>query len=273
MPSSSYRETMSGRQVATTVAVPAIADDVPACMSTVNRAVVLAAGRGARMRELTESIPKPMVIVRGKPVLQIIVEGLRQSGIRELLIVVGYRKEVVRDHFRDGVDFGVQIGYAEQIIQDGTGRVVSLARSFCGNDPFLLSYGDILVDPAYYPRLCDLKDAEMSIAVRRSTEVSKGGAVYLNDRFELIDLREKSRPGEATTPWYNAGIYVFRTSIFDYVASLEKSPRGEYELTDAIRAMSLSGKRVQAVEIAGDWADVRDPEVLAELNQNLESGS
>jgi UDP-N-acetylglucosamine diphosphorylase / glucose-1-phosphate thymidylyltransferase / UDP-N-acetylgalactosamine diphosphorylase / glucosamine-1-phosphate N-acetyltransferase / galactosamine-1-phosphate N-acetyltransferase len=242
-------------------------------MSIVQRAVVLAAGRGSRMRELTESIPKPMVEVRGKPVLQFIVEGLRRSGIKELLIIVGYRKEVVRAHFQDGARFGIQIRYAEQIVQDGTGRVVGLAQPFCGHDPFLLSYGDILVDPAYYPRLCDLNDAEMSIAVRRSDEVSKGGAVYLNERFELTDLREKPKPGEATTPWYNAGIYVFRASIFDYVARLEKSPRGEYELTDAIRAMSVGGKRVQAVEIVGEWADVRDPEVLAELNENLESGS
>jgi glucose-1-phosphate thymidylyltransferase len=64
-------------------------------MSTILRAVVLAAGRGRRMRELTESIPKPMVKVRGKPVLQFIVEGLCRSGIKELLIIVGYRKEVV----------------------------------------------------------------------------------------------------------------------------------------------------------------------------------
>jgi UDP-N-acetylglucosamine diphosphorylase / glucose-1-phosphate thymidylyltransferase / UDP-N-acetylgalactosamine diphosphorylase / glucosamine-1-phosphate N-acetyltransferase / galactosamine-1-phosphate N-acetyltransferase len=243
-------------------------------MSTVHRAVVLAAGRGTRMRELTDSMPKPMVKVLGKPVLQIIVEGLRQSGIRELLIIVGYRKEMVQDYFQDGTDFGMRIQYAEQIVQDGTGRVVSLAEPFCGRDPFLLSYGDILVDAVHYPRLCDLKDAEMSIAVKRSTEVSKGGAVYLNDRFELTDLREKPKPSEVATPWYNAGIYVFRASIFDYVARLEKSPRGEYELTDAIRAMSLAGKRVQAVEITGHWADVRDPEVLAALNQkNLESGS
>jgi dTDP-glucose pyrophosphorylase len=239
-----------------------------ASMSTVQQAVVLAAGRGTRMRELTESIPKPMVEVRGKPVLQFIVEGLRHCGIKELLIIVGYRKEVVQNHFQDGAHFGIQIRYAEQIVQDGTGRVVGLAQTFCGDDPFLLSYGDILVDPAYYPRLCDLKDAEMSIAVRRSNEVFKGGAVYLNDRFELTDLREKPKPDEAATPWYNAGIYVFRPSIFDYVARLEKSPRGEYELTDAIRAISLAGKRVQAVEIVGHWADVRDPEVLAELNED-----
>ena len=81
-------------------------------MSRVNRAVVLAAGRGKRMRELTESIPKPMVRVRGKPVLQIIMEGLGQSGIKEVLIIVGYRKEVVRNYFQDGASFGMQIRYA-----------------------------------------------------------------------------------------------------------------------------------------------------------------
>jgi len=68
------------------------------------------------------------------------------------------------------------------------------------------------------------------------------------------------------TPWYNAGIYSFRSSIFPYIARLEKSPRGEYELTDAIRALALAGKKIRAVEIAGRWADVRDPEVLAELH-------
>jgi len=82
-------------------------------MSGVNRAVVLAAGRGKRMRELTESVPKPMVRVRGKPVLQIIVEGLGQSGIKEVLIIVGYHKEVVREYFQDGARFGIQIRYAE----------------------------------------------------------------------------------------------------------------------------------------------------------------
>jgi dTDP-glucose pyrophosphorylase len=237
-------------------------------MNSVHRAVVLAAGRGIRMRELTESIPKPMVIVRGKPILQIIVENLAQSGIDQVLIVVGYRKQVVQDHFQDGAAFGLRIAYVEQVVQDGTGRVVTLARSFCGEDPFLLSYGDILVGASCYPRLCNLQDAEMSIAVKRSTEVSKGGAVYLNERFELLDLQEKQKPSEVATPWYNAGIYVFRRSIFEYVARLQKSPRGEYELTDAIRTMSLDGRRVQAVEITGDWVDVRDPEVLAELNRS-----
>ncbi|PYL08680.1 MAG: nucleotidyl transferase, partial [Verrucomicrobia bacterium] len=63
-----------------------------------------------------------------------------------------------------------------------------------------------------------------------------------------------------------AGLYAFRPTIFAFTARLERSPRGEYELTDAIRALAQSGKKVQAVELVGEWADVRDPEVLAKLN-------
>jgi dTDP-glucose pyrophosphorylase len=85
--------------------------------------------------------------------------------------------------------------------------------------------------------------------------------------MELVDLREKSKAGHATSPWYNAGIYVFRPSIFDYTAKLKRSPRGEYELTDAVRELARSGKKVKALELTGKWADVRDPEILARLNQ------
>ena len=233
----------------------------------VTRAVILAAGRGTRMRELTHDLPKPMVSVAGRPVLERIVTGLASAGIERILVVVGYRKEVIMDHFGDGSRFHVRIEYTEQVVQDGTGRVVALARAFAGNAPFLLSYGDILVNPSFYPQLLDLGEAEMLLSVRRSADVSKGGAVYLNGAMELTDLKEKPKPGEAATPWYNAGIYTFRESIFRYVAQLERSPRGEYELTYAIRAMAHAGMKVRAVEITGDWVDVRDPEVLAEVNR------
>jgi dTDP-glucose pyrophosphorylase len=235
---------------------------------TVTKAVVLAAGRGTRMRELTRTLPKPMVKVCGKPILSYIVEGLRDAGVRKMLIVIGYRKEVVVDHFGDGSAVGVKIVYTEQITQDGTGKVVELAKEFCGSDPFILSYGDILVDPSSYLLLTRPGDADLMLTVRRTEDASKGGAVYLNERFEVIDLREKQPLEEASTHWYNAGIYTFKSAIFSYVARLEKSPRGEYELTDAIRAMARDGRKVKAVEIKGYWADVRDPETLSALNVN-----
>ena len=233
-----------------------------------NKAVLLAAGRGTRMRELTQELPKPMLQVRGKPVLQHIVEGLRDAGLTDFLIVVGWHAEVVRDFFADGSKLGVRMEYATQVVQDGTGKVVELAREFVGSDPFVLSYGDILIAPENYPRICAaLAGAEAVVSVKRNEDVSQGGAVFVNEKFELIDLREKPKPGEPTSPWYNAGIYAFRPSIFDYIAKLERSPRGEYELTDAIRNLALAGNKVQALELVGDWADVRDPEILAQLNR------
>jgi dTDP-glucose pyrophosphorylase len=233
---------------------------------TVQKAVLLAAGRGTRMRELTKELPKPMIEVRGKPILEHILEGLRAAGVTRFLIVVGYRAEVVRNHFGDGSRFGVQVEYVNQTVQDGTGRVVDLGRAFTGEDPFILSYGDILVVPENYHRLATMDDAEALISVKKNEDVSKGGAVFVNERFELTDLREKPQPGEPTSPWYNAGVYTFRPSIYAFTAKLQKSPRGEYELTDAIRDLAMSGQKVQALELAGAWADVRDPEVLAQLN-------
>ena len=180
----------------------------------------------------------------------------------------GWRAEVVRDFFEDGSALGVHIEYETQAVPDGTGKVLELARQFTHNDPFLLSYGDILVAPENYPRICDtLVDAEAVVSVKRIEDVSQGGAVFVNDRFELIDLREKPKSSEPTSPFCNAGIYAFRPSIFEYVARLQRSPRGEFELTDALRNMALDGHKLQVLELAGDWADVRDPEILAHLNR------
>src|SRR5881296_809876 len=169
-------------------ATPRLAELAPpfCTMSKIDKAVVLAAGRGTRMRELTAEVPKPMIVVRGKPVLQHIIEGLRNAGIREFLMIVGYRADAVQNFFGDGSRHNVTIQYATQTVQDGTGRVVNLAREFVGNSPFVLGYGDILVDPPNYKRVVDIsEDIEAIITVTRGEDVSKGGAVFLNDQLEL----------------------------------------------------------------------------------------
>ena len=239
-------------------------------MTKIDKAVVLAAGRGTRMRELTVDLPKPIIEVRGKPVLQHIVEGLRDAGVFRFVIIVGYHAETIRNFFGDGRRHNVDIEYVTQTVQDGTGRVVALARDFTGGSPFILSYGDILISPENYRRVVDLpNDCEAIVTVTRGEDVSKGGAVFVNERMELVDLREKPKPGEPTSSWYNAGLYAFRPSIFEFIARLKPSPRGEYELTDAIRDLAHSGKKVHALELTGEWADVRDPEILGKLNSKL----
>src|SRR5437588_2097963 len=125
-------------------------------MARIDKAVLLAAGRGTRMRELTVDLPKPMIEVRGKPVLQHIVEGLRTAGVADFLIIVGYRADAVQNFFGDGSRYNIAIQYATQVVQDGTGRVIELARNFVAESPLVLSYGDILVDPANYKSLVDL---------------------------------------------------------------------------------------------------------------------
>ena len=238
-------------------------------MTKIDKAVVLAAGRGTRMRELTAEVPKPMIEVRGKPVLQHIIEGLRGARIDQLLLIIGYRADALRDFFGDGSRYNVAIKYTTQTVQDGTGRVVDLGHDFVSNRPFILAYGDILVDSANYKRVVDLPDdVEAFLTVTRGEDVTKGGAVFLNEEMDLVDLREKPKPGEPTSPWYNAGLYAFRPSVFDFTVKLKPSPRGEYELTDAIRDLAQSGKKVKALELTGEWADVRDPEILAKLNQS-----
>ena len=228
----------------------------------IDKAVLLAAGRGTRMRELTVDLPKPMIAVRGKPVLRHIVDGLRAAGVKQFLAIVGYRADAVRNHFGD------ELQYATQVVQDGTGRVVDLARDFVGGAPFVLSYGDILVDPANYQSIVDLPDGvEALVSVTRGEDLRKGGAVFVNDEMDIVDLREKTEGDAGQTPWYNAGLYAFQPTIFEFTAKLKPSPRGEYELTDAIRDLAQSGKTVKAMELTGEWADVRDPEILARLNR------
>lgn len=234
------------------------------------KAVILAAGKGTRMGELTANLPKPMVQVEGKPVLEHIVEGLRdEAGIREFFIVTGWCGHVIRDYFGEGKRWDVQITYGEQVVQDGTGKAPEIAKAWVGSDRFLLTYGDILLrPPTDYALLVKAFQEDGVIAVKDGEDLTKGGAVVLSDEGFMIDLVEKGS-GSQVPPnaFYNAGIYLLTPRIFAYTAKLEKSPRGEYELTDALKASVKAGDRLRGVTLCHAWADVRDPSVLAELNQ------
>src|SRR2546421_13021031 len=108
------------------------------------KAVILAAGKGTRMRELTDKLPKPMLKAQGKPILEHILNGIVGAGIRDVFIVSGFRAEAIEGYFGDGSKWGVRIEYGRQTVQDGTGKAPELARKFVGVSPFLLTYGDIL---------------------------------------------------------------------------------------------------------------------------------
>jgi len=245
------------------------------------KAVILAAGKGTRMRELTNEFPKPMLKVQGRPILEHIVAGIVNAGVRDIFIVTGYRADVIESHFGDGAKWGARIAYGRQAVQDGTGKAPEVAREFVGASPFVLTYGDILVKPETYGQMIrrfSEGDFSAVITVTRGEDVTQGAVNFFDEQFCLKRLVEKPtheqleqlrrdgwlKSGEPV--WYNAGIYLFRPSVFEHIARLQKSPRGEYELTDAVNALLAANHKIAGLEIQGRWVDVRDPEVLAKLS-------
>ncbi len=246
------------------------------------KAVILAAGKGTRMKELTNELPKPMLQVQNKPILEHILSGIIAAGIREVFIVTGFRAEVVENYFGNGEKWQARISYGRQVVQDGTGKAPELAREFVGSSPFLLTYGDILVKPDTYQQMIRrFHDGDFSgvITVTPGEDVTKGGLNFFDEHFCLKRVVEKATPQQLEQlrrkgwlkpnqpVWYNAGIYIFKPSLFDFTARLQKSPRGEYELTDAVNGLLVAGHKLAGLEIQGRWVDVRDPQVLAALKK------
>lgn len=244
------------------------------------KAVILAAGKGTRMRELTTDVPKPMLKVLGKPILEHIISGIMEAGIREFCIITGYKAETIETYFGDGSKFGARIQYVRQHVQDGTGKAPELARDFVGGDTFLLTYGDILVKPETYKAMVNrFNSGTFSglITVTEGQDVTKGAINFFDTEFCLRQIVEKPTAAqvndfkaqgllkEGDNVWYNAGIYIFKPALFEFTARLQKSPRNEYELPDAITAMLRAGHKVAGCKTEGRWVDVRDPETLREL--------
>ncbi len=247
------------------------------------KAVILAAGKGTRMGQLTQELPKPMLRVQGKPILEHILEGLIQAGVRDFFIVTGFRADVIEDYFGAGGKWSAAIHYGRQVTQDGTGKAPEVAKEFAGGDDFVLTYGDILVRPqTYRDMLARYGRGAFSglVTCTGSEDVTKGGILLFDNNFclrrviekpsraQLDDLRREGELQPGSIAWYNAGIYIFKPVLFQFTARLQKSPRGEYELTDAISGMLGAGHRLAGLEIQGRWVDVRDPQTLAALERD-----
>jgi UDP-N-acetylglucosamine diphosphorylase / glucose-1-phosphate thymidylyltransferase / UDP-N-acetylgalactosamine diphosphorylase / glucosamine-1-phosphate N-acetyltransferase / galactosamine-1-phosphate N-acetyltransferase len=232
----------------------------------VEDAVLLAAGRGTRMKGLTEETPKQMLPVAGRPLLEHILIALREAGIRRFVAIVGWHAERIESHFGDGSRFGVSITYRRQEVRDGTAGALKLAIGALERRSFLLGWGDILTAPSNYPRLLDRYargDAELVLALNWVEDPHRGAAVYVRDDGRVEKIVEKPPAGTAETHWLNAGIAVASPLLLDYVARVPLSPRGEYEIPDAISAMIADGLVVDTLPLEGPWLDVGTPEDLA----------
>jgi NDP-sugar pyrophosphorylase family protein len=218
------------------------------------------------MGSMTEEIPKPMLPVRGRPMLEHILEHLQQSGISRFLLVVGFQGEVIMRHFEKT---NPEIEFVRQNPVNGTGSGALLARDFASGDPFLLVYGDIFCHPAEYARSNEIllrnPATVATVAVKEVDDPWQGAAVY-EDGGRITRILEKPPKGTSTTRWNSAGFYTFRPVIFEYLARLKPSVRGEYELTSALESMLAEGLELRISRIEGEWRDVGRPEDLTTIN-------
>jgi dTDP-glucose pyrophosphorylase len=225
-------------------------------------AVVLAAGRGTRLQEVTRDLPKPLLPLHGKPLVEHVLDSLRTAGFGRFLLVVGYRHELFYARFAGDRS----IHFALQDPVDGTGSAARLAQPFTGQAPFLLMFGDILASPddigAVWRRLLGDERAAAVIAVKEVDDPWQGAAVYETGGV-VEEIIEKPPFGTSSTRWNSAGIFAFRPAIFDALARIQPSPRGEYELTSALQILLDDGRRVLAQPLAYAWRDVGRPEDVA----------
>jgi UDP-N-acetylglucosamine diphosphorylase/glucosamine-1-phosphate N-acetyltransferase len=217
------------------------------------QAVILAAGEGQKLRPFTVTRPKGMISIADKPVLQFIVESLVQAGIRDLVIVVGYRKEQVYDYLGSGEKFGVKITYAVQAQQLGTAHALAQAKDIV-DDRFLVFPGDNLIEAN---TIIDfIREEPEAMLVKRSADPSRYGVVNTKDD-EVTGIIEK--PKEAGSNLVNTGIYAFNKDVFKYIEGL-------LDIPDVINNMIAGGHDIKAVETGGTWLDVVYPWDIISLN-------
>jgi len=232
------------------------------------KGVLLAAGLGTRMRPLTHRRPKGLVPLLDKPILQHMLERGAAAGVEHWLVVIGHWGDQIRDYFGDGRAFGTRLEYVVQERLDGNSTATLLAQDFVGDEPFFLQYADIITPAANYQRLVDEFNSgrwELVMSLNWVEDPYRGGAVYLDAEGRVTRIIEKPAPGTSTTHYNNAGLYVFRPSIFEAIRQTPISERGEYELAQAVGLAVGQGRAVGAIQCQGYWSDVASPAELLRL--------
>ncbi|WP_049985940.1 UTP--glucose-1-phosphate uridylyltransferase AglF [Halobellus rufus] len=234
------------------------------------QAVVLAAGKGTRLRPLTETKPKGLVEVNGKPILTHCFEQLTDLGAEELLVVIGYRGDDVVEHYGDS--FGdVPITYARQEEQLGLAHALNTVEPHVTDD-FMLMLGDNIfranVEDVVRRQRESRVDAAFLVEEVPESEASRYGVCNTNDYGKIVEVVEK--PDDPPSNLVMTGFYTFSPAIFHATRLVQPSSRGEYELSDAIDLLIRSGRTIDAVELDGWRIDVGYPEDRAEAERRLQ---
>jgi UDP-N-acetylglucosamine diphosphorylase/glucosamine-1-phosphate N-acetyltransferase len=228
------------------------------------KAVILAAGEGNRMRPLTYTRPKVMLPLANKPILEHLLIELKKSGIKEFTIVVGYHAETIRQHFGDGARWGVSIDYVSQRKQLGTAHAVKMVEGFT-KGKFLLANGDVLLKAEDIGKIIAKHNVTLSLIEMKDTK-DLGVVEVAGNKVKAIHEKVARPPSNLV----NAGVYLLTPDIFPAIARTEKSPRGEYELTDSLQILLVEDKPISWVKI-DQWLNLSYPWDLLAANESLMS--
>jgi NDP-sugar pyrophosphorylase family protein len=223
------------------------------------KTVLLAGGRGVRLRPLTYSIPKPLLPVGEHPILELIIERLKTFGLRDLVIAVGYRAELIETYFRDGSQLGVHIEYVREAEPLGTAGPLALVRDQCGargDESLLVMNGDLLTD-LDMRKVVDFHergDHDLTV-VTREYQLEHPYGVIQCEGNRIISIVEKP----VVTDTVNAGVYVFRCSTLNLV------PSGTvFEMPQLMNIAVAAGRDVAAYAFDGAWLAIDRMEQLAD---------
>jgi glucose-1-phosphate thymidylyltransferase len=224
------------------------------------KAVVLAAGEGTRLRPLTEDKPKGMVEVDGRPILTHCFQQLVDLGADELLVVVGYRKQDIIDHYDDQFE-GIPITYTHQRDRKGLAHALLTVEEHIDDD-FMLMLGDNIfranLEDVVRRQQEDRADAAFLVEEVEWDEASRYGVCDTNKYGEITDVVEK--PEDPPSNLVMTGFYTFTPAIFHACHLVQPSNRGEYEISEAVDLLIRSGRTIDAIGIDGWRVDVGYPE-------------
>jgi dTDP-glucose pyrophosphorylase/CBS domain-containing protein len=210
------------------------------------RGVVMAGGLGTRLRPLTEDLPKPMLPIGGRPILEHIVEQFRASGIRRVSFTTHYKGEVIQDYFGDGSRFGISVGYTQEDQPLGTAGALRLLKDF--DEPILVINGDILsrIDFNAFFDFHKEHNAQMTVAVRLHEVVVPYGLVE-TDGVAVTGLTEKP----VIRHLVNAGIYLLNPEVRQYIPADRR-----FDMTDLIGRLLEEKRKVICFPVHESWIDV-----------------
>ncbi|MFB6253089.1 MAG: sugar phosphate nucleotidyltransferase [Halobacteriaceae archaeon] len=230
------------------------------------KAVILAAGEGRRLEPLTNVRPKPMLPVANKPILEYIIEAVRDAGINDIILIVGYKRDRIQSYFEDGNDWDVDITYAIQETQLGTGDAVLHAEPYIGDD-FIVLNGDRIIEEEVISAVIEERKQteDLIMSVTRVDEPTLYGVVEL-DRDSVTAIREQPPQHAVKSDLINAGIYGFGPEIFSAIRQTESN--GELELTKTLNQLNET-RTIRAVRNTGVWLDVTRPWDLLTVNGEL----